>query len=54
MPTLDPLALEVHRSGELRDVLMDEHVVAPAAVAERKRLGALREALRQRYPGALA
>jgi ribulose 1,5-bisphosphate carboxylase large subunit-like protein len=44
-------ALEVHRSGELRDVPMDEHVPALAALAERRQLKALREALRQRYSG---
>ena len=47
-------ALEVHRSGELRGVSMDEHVRALAAVADRKRWKALREALRQRYPGVVA
>jgi hypothetical protein len=44
-------ALAVHRSGELSDVPMEQHVTALAAVAERKSLKALREALRQRYPG---
>jgi ribulose-bisphosphate carboxylase large chain len=44
-------ALDVHRSGELRDIPVDEHVRALAALAERKRLGALGKALRQRYPG---
>jgi hypothetical protein len=44
-------ALDVHRSGELRDVPNSEHVVALAAVAARKELTALHEALRQRYPG---
>jgi hypothetical protein len=43
-------ALEVHRSGELRNVPAQEHVVALAALAERRGLQALREALRQRYP----
>ena len=42
-------ALEVHRTGELRDVPMDEHLKALVEVAERKQLKALREALRQRY-----
>jgi ribulose-bisphosphate carboxylase large chain len=47
-------ALEVHRSGELRDVAAEEHLTALMALAERKKLSALREALRQRYPeGAL-
>jgi ribulose-bisphosphate carboxylase large chain len=44
-------AIEVHRSGELRDIPMEEHLPALAALAERKNLVALREALRQRYPG---
>ena len=44
-------ALEVHRSGELSDVPMEQHVTALAEAAERKSLKALREALRQRYPG---
>jgi ribulose 1,5-bisphosphate carboxylase large subunit-like protein len=43
-------ALEVHRSGELAGVALEEHVPALAALAERRRLTALREALRQRYP----
>jgi len=42
-------ALDVHRTGELRDVLMDEHLKALVEVSERKHLKALREALRQRY-----
>ena len=33
---------------------MDEHLAALAALAERKKLAALREALRQRYPGKVA
>lgn len=45
-------ALDVHRSGELRDVPMEKHLGALVAIAERKGLKALREALRQRYPGA--
>jgi ribulose-bisphosphate carboxylase large chain len=44
-------ALDVHRSGELRGVPLADHVVALAAVAARRNLSALREALRQRYPG---
>jgi ribulose-bisphosphate carboxylase large chain len=43
-------ALDVHRSGELRGVAMDEHLRALLALAEDKKLYALREALRQRYP----
>ena len=44
-------ALEVHRSGELRDVPAKEHLSALAALAERRGLTELYEALRQRYPG---
>lgn len=44
-------ALEVHRSGELRHVSPDEHLRALTALADRKNLNALREALRQRYSG---
>lgn len=44
-------ALAVHRSGELKDVPMKEHLPALAALAGRKRLRALYAALRQRYPG---
>ncbi|MFI5456993.1 MAG: RuBisCO large subunit C-terminal-like domain-containing protein [Isosphaerales bacterium] len=47
-------AIEVHRSGELKDTPMEEHLAALAALAERKDLAALREALRQRYPGKVA
>lgn len=43
-------ALDVHRSGELRGAGTEEHLAALTALAERKNLGALREALRQRYP----
>ena len=43
-------ALEVYRSGELRDIPAEEHLRALIALAERKKLTALREALRQRYP----
>lgn len=43
-------ALEVHRSGELRGIGPAEHLAALTALAERKGLKALREALRQRYP----
>lgn len=42
-------ALEVYRSGELWDVPPDGHLAALTAFAERTRLTALREALRQRY-----
>jgi ribulose-bisphosphate carboxylase large chain len=43
-------AIEIHRSGELRDVPAELHAKELAALAERQRLTALREALRQRYP----
>jgi ribulose-bisphosphate carboxylase large chain len=43
-------ALEVHRSGELAGVSVDEHLSALTAVAKRKRLVSLMEALHQRYP----
>ena len=43
-------AMEVHQSGELRDVPMAEHVRALKAIAGLKKLTALSEALRQRYP----
>ncbi|MDE0184347.1 MAG: RuBisCO large subunit C-terminal-like domain-containing protein [Candidatus Poribacteria bacterium] len=44
-------AIEVHDSNELRDVPMEDHVAALMAIAEHKQLKALRESLRQRYPG---
>ncbi|HEX3448766.1 MAG TPA: hypothetical protein VHS97_10965, partial [Isosphaeraceae bacterium] len=47
-------AIEVHRSGELKDVPMEDHLAALAALARRKKLAALGEALRQRYPGKVA
>lgn len=43
-------ALEVHRSGELRDVPAARHLAALIALAKRKKLRALQVALRQRYP----
>ena len=43
-------ALEVHRGGELRGAEAKEHLPALMALAERRQLKALREALRQRYP----
>ena len=43
-------AIEIHRSGALRGVPMEEHLPALEAVAQRKRMRALIEALRQRYP----
>ena len=42
-------ALEVHRTGELRDVPMNEHLKVLVEVSDRKQLKSLREALRQRY-----
>jgi ribulose 1,5-bisphosphate carboxylase large subunit-like protein len=47
-------AIDIHRSGELGRVPMDEHLAALAGLAKRKNLGALLEALRQRYPGKVA
>jgi hypothetical protein len=47
-------AIDVHRSGELKDVPMEDHLAALAALARRKNLAALGEALRQRYPGKVA
>ena len=43
-------ALEVHRSGEVRDVPVEMHLAAMMSIAERRQLKALGEALRQRYP----
>jgi hypothetical protein len=43
-------AIDVHRGGELHDTPVEKYVPALVALAERKRLTALREALRQRYP----
>ncbi len=43
-------AIEIHQSGELRDVPPDEHLAALAAVAQRRQLSELSTALRQRYP----
>ncbi|MBI4657272.1 MAG: hypothetical protein HY735_00225 [Verrucomicrobia bacterium] len=42
-------ALEIHRSGELKGVPAETHLKALVSVAERKKLKALRQALRQRY-----
>jgi ribulose 1,5-bisphosphate carboxylase large subunit-like protein len=44
-------ALDVHRSRELRGVPRSEHLRELVALAERRGLQSLREALRQRYPG---
>jgi ribulose-bisphosphate carboxylase large chain len=46
-------AVDVYLSGELRDAPAEEHLAALDAVAHRRHLGALRSALRQRYPGQL-
>ena len=43
-------AIQVHRSGELRDVPAEEHTRHLFALAARTNLKALFEALRQRYP----
>jgi hypothetical protein len=47
-------ALDIHRSGELSDVPIESHVTELVKLADRKHFKALREALRQRYPGQLA
>ncbi|PZS01301.1 MAG: hypothetical protein DLM70_12095 [Chloroflexi bacterium] len=47
-------ALEVYRSGALRDVPGKDQVRELADLARRRGFHALREALRQRYPGAVA
>jgi len=47
-------ALEIHQSGVLREVPMERHVRELVRLAEHKRFKALREALRQRYPGPVA
>ena len=47
-------AIEVHRSGEMNDVPMEDHLATLAALAQRKKLASLSEALRQRYPGKVA
>ena len=44
-------ALDVHRSGDLSGVSIDDHLDALFALAERTGRKALREALKQRYPG---
>jgi ribulose-bisphosphate carboxylase large chain len=43
-------AIEVYLSGALREVSAEQHARELAALAGRKQLAALREALRQRYP----
>ena len=43
-------AIEVHRSGELREVPVERHARELANIAAKNKLTALREALRQRYP----
>lgn len=42
-------ALEIHRSGPLRGIPMEQHLPALIDIAEKKGYSALREALRQRY-----
>jgi ribulose 1,5-bisphosphate carboxylase large subunit-like protein len=44
-------ALDVYRSGELAGLPLNNHLSALTGVALRRRLSALLEALRQRYPG---
>jgi ribulose 1,5-bisphosphate carboxylase large subunit-like protein len=46
-------AIEIHRSGELAATPAEEHLAALEALAKRKNLSALCEALRQRYLGAV-
>jgi ribulose-bisphosphate carboxylase large chain len=43
-------ALELHRSGELADVSEEDHLTALAALARSRKMTALMESLRQRYP----
>jgi len=43
-------ALDVYRSGELREVPAEKHLKEIVRLADRKQLKSLREALRQRYP----
>lgn len=47
-------ALEVHRWGELTEIPLEEHLPALADLARRRRLSALLETLRQRYPGSIS
>ncbi len=47
-------ALDVHRSGKLRGVPIDEHLDALVAIARAEGRSALLESLRQRYPGRVA
>ena len=42
-------AIDVHRSGELRDLPDEQHLSHLIQLADRKNLNSLREALRQRY-----
>ena len=44
-------AIEVHRSGSLRDVPVERQVQALFELANRQKLTALQTALHQRYPG---
>ena len=45
-------ALDVHRSGEVKEIPAEKHLPALIALANRKKLKALQTALRQRYPDA--
>lgn len=47
-------ALEVHRSGDLADVPLDRQTGQLMVVAQTRRMTALQDALRQRYPGEFA
>lgn len=44
-------AIDLHRSGDLNGVPVEGHLAALVDVAGRKKLSALLESLRQRYPG---
>jgi ribulose-bisphosphate carboxylase large chain len=44
-------ALEVHRTGVLKDISAEAHLAELTKIAERNHFSALREALRQRYEG---
>ncbi len=44
-------AIDLHRSGDLNGVAVEGHLAALVNVAQTKKLSALLESLRQRYPG---
>ncbi|MEX2169796.1 MAG: RuBisCO large subunit C-terminal-like domain-containing protein [Pirellulales bacterium] len=45
-------AIDIHRSGELNDVPIDEHFAALRSIVEREKYSSLADALHQRYPSA--